>query len=112
VIEHIPLEHLAGTGKQIERVLKDNGASIHAIDCTLAGIMQNQQNSQMFIEAHNRSCDVKALGEQALDNLDTYYLSPQGHLNWRRFVRKTYDEYPYRRVTSLGFTATKRGESF
>jgi 2-polyprenyl-3-methyl-5-hydroxy-6-metoxy-1,4-benzoquinol methylase len=112
VIEHIPLEHLAGTGKQIERVLKDNGASIHAIDCTLAGIMQNQQNSQLFIEAHNRSCDVKALGEQALDNLDTYYLSPQGHLNWRRFVRKTYDEYPYRRVTSLGFTATKRGESF
>ncbi len=112
VIEHIPLEHMNATVRQIERVLKPGGASIHAIDCTLAGIMQNQHWSQTFIQSHNRPCDMTTMGKKALDDLDTYYLSPQGHLNWRRFMKKTYDEYSYRRVTSIGFAATKSGDQF
>ncbi|HEX3359341.1 MAG TPA: methyltransferase domain-containing protein [Tepidisphaeraceae bacterium] len=112
VIEHIPLEHIEGTVRQIERVLKPGGSSIHAIDCTLAGIMQNQPWTQTFIQSHHRPCDMSKLGPQALADLDTYYLSPQGHLNWRRFMKKTYDEYSYRRVTSIGFAATKKGDQF
>src|SRR3954470_13387267 len=53
VIEHIPPEHLDATARQIERVLKPGGASIHAIDCTIAGVKQNQMNSQRFIDSHN-----------------------------------------------------------
>jgi len=112
VIEHIPLEHLDATVKQIERVLKPGGVSIHAIDCTIDGVKQNQINSQQFIAAHNRRADVIDLAKQALGDIDTFYLSPQGHLNWRRFTKRTYDEYPYRRVTSLGFAASKNRESF
>src|SRR5690242_4710588 len=66
VIEHIPLEHLEGTVRQIERVLKPGGTSIHAIDCTIAGVKQNQINSQKFIDAHRRPCDVISLGQRAL----------------------------------------------
>lgn len=112
VIEHIPSEHLAATARQIERVLKPGGASIHAIDCTVQGVKQNQPIAQQFIDAHNRAADVMQLGERAIEDLETFYLSPQGHLNWRRFNKRSYDEYPYRRVSSLGFAATKNGESF
>ncbi len=93
-------------------MLKPGGTSIHAIDCTIEGVKQNQANSQQFIAAHHRACDVIDLAQHALADIDTYYLSPQGHLNWRRFTKRTYDEYPYRRVTSLGFAATKNRESF
>ncbi len=112
VIEHIPLEHLEATVQQIERVLKPGGVSIHAIDCTIEGVKQNQVSSQKFIEAHRRACDVTNLGQKAIDDLETFYLSPQGHLNWRRFNQRSYDEYPYRKVTSLGLVATKNHESF
>jgi len=112
VIEHIPLEHLGATVRQIERVLKPSGSSIHAIDCTIEGVKQNQINSQKFIDGHNRTCDVIELGQQAAADLETFYLSPQAHLNWRRFNKRAYDEYPYRRVTSLGFVASKNHESF
>jgi 2-polyprenyl-3-methyl-5-hydroxy-6-metoxy-1,4-benzoquinol methylase len=112
VIEHIPLEHLDATVRQIERVLKPGGASIHAIDCTIQGMKQNQLVSQKFIDAHKRACDVIELAGHAIDDLETFYLSPQAHLNWRRFNKRSYDDYPYRRVTSLGFCATRGTESF
>jgi SAM-dependent methyltransferase len=112
VIEHIPPQHLEATVRQIERVLKPGGVSIHAIDCTIQGVKQNQAIAQQFIASHNRSCDVGSLGERAIADLETFYLSPQGHLNWRRFTKRSYDEYPYRRVTSLGFAATKGIEGF
>jgi 2-polyprenyl-3-methyl-5-hydroxy-6-metoxy-1,4-benzoquinol methylase len=112
VIEHIPLEHLAATVRQIEHVLKPGGASIHAIDCTIQGIMQNQQVAQQFIHAHRREADVAEFGRGALAELDTFFLSPQAHLNWRRFNKRSYAEYPYRRVSSIGFVATRGIDGF
>ena len=38
---------------------------------------------------------------------DTFFLSPQGHYIWRKFLRKSYEEYPYRKITSFNLIATK-----
>ena len=43
VIEHIPPQHMAATCRRIAEVLKSGGWSIHAIDCTVQGIMINTQ---------------------------------------------------------------------
>ena len=75
VIEHIPLEHLDATVRQIERVLKPGGVSLHAIDCTIQGVKQNQAMARKFIDAHSRICDVAGTGKNAIDDLETFYLS-------------------------------------
>jgi hypothetical protein len=70
--------------------------------------MQNAPLIEHFTRGHGWNQSIPALAEKARADLDTYYLSPQGHGRWRKFVGKTYDEYPYRRVTSIGMVSTKQ----
>ncbi|MGH7213453.1 MAG: class I SAM-dependent methyltransferase [Tepidisphaeraceae bacterium] len=113
VIEHTPPQHVAATCRRIGELLKDGGLSIHAIDWTVQGaVLMNAELIEQFVEGHNRRVDMNELARKTLADIDTYYLSPQGHLRWRKFVGKTYDQYPYRRVTSMGFVARKNGDHF
>ena len=42
-----------------------------------------------------------------MNDIDTFFLSPQGHYEWRNFLRRSYDEYPYRKVTAFDLIAKK-----
>jgi len=107
VIEHIPSSSITSTVNRIGDLLRPGGLSIHAIDFTVAGIMQNHELLESFTSAHGIPEKLESLGRFAQDDLDTFYLSPQGHYSWRKFLNKTYEEYSYRRVTSLNLVAAK-----
>lgn len=105
VAEHIPAAVIEGTVRRIHELLRPGGLSAHAMDLTVAGIMQNHGLLGAFTAAHS----LEGLGRKTLEDLDAFYLSPQGHYRWRKFLGKSYDEYPYRRVTSLNLVAAKLG---
>lgn len=107
VVEHIPPDTIAPTVAAMARLLRPGGLSIHAMDLTVQGIMQNGALLARFTAAHGATDDLDSLGRDILADLDAFYLSPQGHHRWRTFLGKTYDEYPYRRVTSLNLVAAR-----
>ena len=108
VIEHIPQGKITLTNKRILECLKRGGFSIHAIDWTVEGsLLKNQPQIEEMLKYYRSEVDVSHLREQALNDIDTYLLSPQGHYNWRKYLQKSYDEYPFRKVTSLNLVAQK-----
>jgi len=108
VIEHIPHGKITLTNKRIMECLKRGGYSIHAIDWTVEGsLLNNQPQIEEMLKDNMPEVDVSFLREQALKDIDTYFLSPQGHYNWRKYLDKSYEEYPFRKVTSLNLVAKK-----
>lgn len=108
VVEHIPTNSIRPTVERIRDLLKPGGVSVHAMDLTVQGIMQNHALLGKFTAAHAAPEDLLEVGQTILADLDAFYLSPQGHHRWRKFVGKSYDDYPYRRVTSLNLVARRR----
>ena len=108
VIEHNPVSVIPATFDRIHQCLKAGGKSIHAIDFTVDGaVLKNHGFINAVLSWHGLLKTAEEIGNEALDDVDTFYLSPQGHYNWRKFLGKTYDEYPFRKVTSLNIISTK-----
>ena len=107
VIEHIPKQVLGPTVQKVYDCLSNGGVSVHSIDWTLEGIMVDFSIVENFSSYHGFTVDMRRMACDALNDIDTYFLSPQGHYGWRKFLGKTYDEYPYRKVTSLDLVAKK-----
>lgn len=107
VVEHIPKQVLGSTVRKIHGCLLNGGVSVHSIDWTLKGIMINFSIVEAFISHHGFTVDMLRMVGEALNDVDTYFLSPLGHYGWRKFLGKVYDEYPYRKVSSLDFVARK-----
>ena len=107
VIEHIPKQVLGSTYRKMYDSLLNGGVSIHSIDWTLKGIMVDFSIVEAFVSYHGYTVDLQRMASDALNDIDTYFLSPQGHYGWRKFLGKTYEEYPYRKVTSLDLVARK-----
>ena len=107
VLEHTPAEHIEATVNRIGDCLKLGGFSIHAVDFTVQGIMVNHKHCNEVLRCHGARITAEEIAEQALSDLDTFYLSPQGHCNWRKYLKRSYEEYPYRKVTSLNLVARK-----
>ncbi|MFC1833535.1 class I SAM-dependent methyltransferase [Thermodesulfobacteriota bacterium] len=107
VVEHIELQDQQATCDKILELLKPNGFSIHAIDFTIDGIMQNHDRLSNFIRCHGVNFDLHKLAERAKADVDTFCLSPQGHYRWRQSLKRTYEQYSYRKVISLNFVFRK-----
>jgi len=103
VLEHVPLEHVAGVVEAgHELVAKQSGCSIHAVDHVLAG---------WGAEEHREKLDaiVAALGlserelatqiEQMERDPETYFVSAEAHNRWRGDL--PYDQYTMRRIGSV-----------
>jgi hypothetical protein len=103
VLEHVPLEHVAGVVEAgHDLVRKRSGCSIHAIDHVLAG---------WGAEEHREKLDriVTALGlserelaskiEQMERDPETYFVSAEAHNRWRGDL--PYDQYTMRRIGSV-----------
>jgi hypothetical protein len=115
VLEHIPLEPLRSCFEAVERFLVANGASIHCFDFILQGAASeyDRKTAQEILEHQARlaqrpvSENLPALIEQMNVDVETFYLSPQGHHHWRG--GRPYEEFPFRKVVSLQTTARKAG---
>jgi hypothetical protein len=109
VLEHIPLEEIGEVVGAAIEALAPNGAAIHAIDHVVAG---------WGAEAHLERLDeiVRGFGlsadqlRETLDELredpDAYFVSAEAHERWRGAV--PYDEYPMRRIASIGVLSRRR----
>jgi len=105
VLEHTPVKHIEPTVSRIGDCLKLGGLSIHAVDFTVQGIMVAHKHINEVLRCHGATVTAEHIAEQALCDVDTFYLSPQGHHNWRKFLNRSYEEYPYRKVTSINLVA-------
>lgn len=111
VLEHIPISQLDSTITKILQCLKPGGLSIHAVDFTVQGrVLENYQLVDAVLKAHGADYTAESVAKMSLADTDTYFLSPIGHYRWRQFLGKSYDEYPFRKVTSLGIVAAKSSQ--
>lgn len=108
VLEHVPFECIQPTIEKIYSCLKIGGFSIHAVDFIVEGnIIVNHPRMSEILRRHHSNVTAEEIREKALADRDTFYLSPQGHYGWRHSLKKSYDEYPYHRVTSLNIVAKR-----
>lgn len=109
VVEHIEPPFHAETVSAISSVLRPGGFSIHSIDLTCAGykdfLGQNRPLVQSWIKTHGVEIDVQALADDALNDIETFFLSPQMYLQWLR--DRPYANYPWRKVASLNVVMRK-----
>ncbi|MEG3845420.1 glycosyltransferase [Microcoleus sp. herbarium19] len=112
VLEHIWGEALQDVYRGIRKFLRPQGKSIHCVDHVLRGagaeghdenlkvILLNQlqlQNSAYPIG--NFEDEYKRMIGRLKYDLETYYLSAEGHNFWRGGV--AYDVFPFRKVVSI-----------
>ena len=115
VLEHIPADSLSSCFDAIAEFLSPTGVSIHCFDF----ILQGQGDAHDLIQAQKILAEQNRLaGEQApfsFDELlqrlradvDTFFLGPQGHHNWRG--GRAYSDFPFRKVVSLQTIARRAG---
>ena len=106
VLEHLTSALRATFFAGIREFLRPGGWSVHCFDVVLEGRrhelhLHNAEellNSQASLAAQPAS-DFDLLLARLHGDLETFYLSPQGHHQWRG--GKSYDEFPFRKVISL-----------
>jgi len=106
VLEHIPHDRLPGLFEGIGLFLGPRGQSIHCVDHVLdgAGAQYHEEGLQMVLSEQSAidggpSRDAPELLRRIHADLETFYLSPQGHHLWRG--GKPYDQFPFRKVVSI-----------
>jgi hypothetical protein len=107
VLEHIPPEALPSCFDAIAEFLAPGGASIHCFDFILQGDGEREHfaHAQQILAEQNRisgggdSTSFDELLERIRGDVETFFLSPQGHHHWRG--GRAYSEFPFRKVVSL-----------
>jgi glycosyltransferase involved in cell wall biosynthesis len=102
VLEHIPASELRGIFGAVNRLLKPEGRSIHAVDHVLRGkgAEWHKANAGCLLELCGfAGGTLDTLEHRMAQDPDTFYLSAEGHNRWRG--TKPYDEFPMRQVVSL-----------
>ena len=87
--------------------LAPGGASIHCFDFVLQGIAQEYDlTSARNILSHQAQLENRPTEpgfddflERLKGDLETFFLSPQGHHHWRGGL--PYEKFPFRKVVSL-----------
>lgn len=113
VLEHIPANSLTSCFEAMAEFLSPQGVSIHCFDY----ILQGRGDAHDFVHAQRiLSEQQKLTGQTAAEpfenlverlkaDVETFFLSPQGHHHWRNGQR--YADFPFRRVVSLQTVARR-----
>jgi 2-polyprenyl-3-methyl-5-hydroxy-6-metoxy-1,4-benzoquinol methylase len=107
VLEHIPAESLARCFDAIAEFLAPGGSSIHCFDFILQGkgALDKRPRAERILAEQARltgkpaPVTLPSLMDRLGADVETFYLSPQGHHHWRS--GRSYEEFPFRRVVSL-----------
>jgi hypothetical protein len=115
VLEHIPTASLVSCFDGIIEYLAPGGVSAHCFDFVLegAGVEHARGNAQQILAQQQRisggTLEVSSAFDELLarlrGDLEAFYLSPQGHHNWRG--GQTYEQFPFRKVVSVQTIAPK-----
>ncbi|MEY2482095.1 MAG: hypothetical protein QOK24_623 [Verrucomicrobiota bacterium] len=113
VLEHIA-SSLDACFEAIAEFLSPKGASIHCFDFILQGrgelddvpVAQRILAEQARLAGESSPPSLEKLLEELRADVETFFLSPQGHHHWRR--GQPYGEFPFRKVVSLQ-TVVHRG---
>lgn len=62
-----------------------------------------------LLKYHGMPENSQQLAERALADVEAFYMGPQGHHMWRSALKLSYDDYPYRKLTSMNFVAERPG---
>lgn len=116
VLEHVPPDALGSCFDAMAEFLSLNGVSIHCFDFILQGNGDDydRANAQRILAEQARLTGVA--GEPSFDDLlgqlradvETFFLSPQGHHNWRG--GRNYSDFPFRKVVSLQTIAARTAD--
>ncbi|MFN2621449.1 MAG: methyltransferase domain-containing protein [Chthoniobacterales bacterium] len=107
VLEHISPDALPACFNAIAEFLAPGGASIHCFDFILQGQgdAYDLANAPRILAEQSRISGVPEqesfteLVERMRADLETFFLSPQGHHQWRG--GRAYPEFPFRKVVSI-----------
>jgi hypothetical protein len=107
VLEHIPAQLLSQFFDGVDEFLAPGGASIHCFDFILQGDGERTQRpmaerilaEQARIIGQPAPESLISVLDRLRDDVETFYLSPQGHHEWR--TGRIYDDFPFRKVVSL-----------
>jgi hypothetical protein len=107
VLEHLPAEAAKKCFQAIREFLAPGGASIHCLDFVLQGTAQehdlttarNILSHQAQLENQPAETGFDDLLERLKCDVETFFLSPQGHHHWRGGL--SYEKFPFRKVVSL-----------
>ncbi len=107
VLEHLPVGAAQKCFQAIDEFLVPGGASIHCFDFVLQGLAQehdlataqNILNHQARLEGRTAETSFADLLERLKCDVETFFLSPQGHHHWRGGL--PYEKFPFRKVVSL-----------
>jgi glycosyltransferase involved in cell wall biosynthesis len=101
VLEHIPQEKIKEIFCGIRKMLKAGGVSIHCIDHVLegSGAKHHDERLRLILDELNLLSVFDDTLKTLKDDVDTYYLSAEGHNLWRGTQR--YEDFPFRKVISI-----------
>jgi hypothetical protein len=107
VLEHLRAESVGPCFQAMEEFLRPGGASIHCFDFILQGRgeLDDRPMAERILAEQSRLGGALApepfesFLERLKADVETFYLSPQGHHNWRG--GRPYEEFPFRKVASL-----------
>jgi hypothetical protein len=102
VLEHIPLDRVAGVVDAAREALTATGCSIHAIDHVLSG-WGSESHQERLEEIVTRSGlterDLRRTLERLREDPGAYFVSAEAHERWRGAL--AYDKYPMRKIASI-----------
>lgn len=106
VLEHLSAETISECFGGIAELLKPGGVSLHCFDFVArgTGYEHDMVAAQRILDAQaalggTTRPNLEEVRRQMEADVETFYLSPQGHQWWR--CGRSYDEFPYRKVASL-----------
>jgi SAM-dependent methyltransferase len=113
VLEHIPEDSLSSCFDAIGQFLAPGGASIHCFDFILQGQGETHdfRHAQRILAEQGRITRGNAVApfddllQRVRDDVETFFLSAQGHHNWRG--GQAYSDFPFRKVISIQSVARR-----
>jgi hypothetical protein len=101
-LEHIPARELLRAVLGMQRFLKQDGLSIHAVDHVHRGRTAEEHLTKLRLMANclgSSNRDLDRLLSAMSDDTDTYYLSAESYNRWRG--NTAYDDFPMRVCVSI-----------
>ena len=106
VLEHIPREEGGAVIEAARELVGPGGCSIHAIDHVIGGWGDREHLERLEEIVRRSGIEVERL-HALIDSLrgdpETYFVSAEAHERWRGAL--PYDEYPMRRIASIGLVS-------
>jgi hypothetical protein len=106
VLEHIPREEVGAVIEAARELVGPGGRSIHAIDHVVAGWGEEKHLERLEEIVRHSGIEVErlhALVDSLRGDPETYFVSAEAHERWRGAL--PYDEYPMRRIASIGLVS-------